>query len=241
MAIIKQRLLSLSILLIGLGICLPIYKNIYRAHAQSPGDHLKPGFELPPEVIVEPEPELKTSAYGSYENQLELKAEQPPRNLADNAEVIFVSGYEPQKESDTGNRIKVKLDRPGKNVLLVLSNYESIIWEVEATPSTNITGIVQGSNGLSAVITTIPTQGFLADLPYVTNLKNITFVETMKQLNQWLGIEKIDAFAGQYRLPNIITISELDPPSLSLTLAGLSDSKTCQKLGIYPLRSQLHT
>ena len=223
MARIKQRLLSLSILLIGLGLCLPLYKKMYRAYTQSNNDHIKPGFELPqsPKIIVETEvKKLKTIKYGSFENQLELKQEQPPQELANNAEVIFVSGYESKDDSASDNRIKVNIDRPGKNVLLVLSSYESIVWEVQASPDTNITGVVQGSYDPSAVITTSPTKGFVADLSYTYNLENINFVEVLKQLNKWLGIEQIDAFRGHYALPSTIAISELDTPHPSLTLAG---------------------
>lgn len=224
MARIKQRLLFLSILLAGLGLYSPIYQKIYQAYIGFSDDHIKPGFELPPEVIVELEPKLNTSVYGSYENQLKLKTEQPPQKLADRAEVIFVSGYEPDRNPDSGNRIKVKIDRPDKNVLLVLSNYESVIWEIEATPNTHITGILQGSYEPSAVVTTSPTQGFLVDISYADN-SDINFVKALKQLNKWLAIEKVDTFIGQYSIPASITISELDPPHPSLTLKGYSTQK----------------
>ena len=50
MAQIKQRLLSLSILLIGLGLYFPIYKQVYKLYTQCDREHIKAEFKLPTEA-----------------------------------------------------------------------------------------------------------------------------------------------------------------------------------------------
>ena len=105
MSIIKQRLIALSILLTALGLCLPFYKQAYKRYVRCDRQHIKARLEIPPEIDHAPIPE-----------QPEPEIQLPPE-LANNAEVILISGYESQKsDSDT---VKVNINRPGKNVLLV--------------------------------------------------------------------------------------------------------------------------
>lgn len=196
MARIKQRLLYLSILLTGLSLCFPLYKKIYQAYTQSSQEHFKAKFEIP----VEPE-------------------SQPPQELADNAEVIFVSGYEPNKELNSG-KVKVNINRPNQNVLLVLNSYEAVNWEVKASSATNITGVLVGSYHPSTVTNIDSNKVFPVELSYAYELENKNFVEALKQLKQWFGIDRVSAFRGQYSLPGEITISQLDSPDPAFTLAG---------------------
>ena len=205
MARIKQRLLYLSILLTGLGLCLPLYKKIYQAYTQSSQEHFKAGFEIP----AEPENDSQTIEPES----------QPPQELANNAEVIFISGYEPNKELNSG-KVKVNIDRPDQNVLLVLSSYDAVNWEVEATSATNITGVLVGSYHPSTVANIDSNKVFPVELSNSYELENRNFVEALKQLKRWFGIDRVNAFRGQYSLPSEIKISQLDSPNPAFTLAG---------------------
>lgn len=204
---IQQRLLASSILLAGFGMFFPLYKQLHKLYTQSSQEHLKTGFEIPAEVKDD-----------SLNKQIEPK-KQPPQELANNAEVIMVSGYEPDRDSSL-SKVKVNVDRPGKNVLLVLSSYDQVNWEVEASPTTNITGVVISSYHPSTVTNIDSTKVFPVELPYSYEIENKNFVEALKQLNCWFGIDKVDALGGDYSLPNEIEISQLDSITPAHTLAG---------------------
>lgn len=144
----------------------------------------------------------------------------PPRDLASGAEVILVSGYEAGDRAASGTRVKVRLNRPGKKVLLVLTSYEGVAWSVDATPGTTISGILVSGYHRSVVATTAKTQAYAVKLPYAYELENENFAQLIGQLKTRLGVEKVDAFRGKYSLPSVVEISELDPLSPALTLAG---------------------
>ena len=127
-----------------------------------------------------------------------LSDQEPPRELASGAEIILVSGYEASDKVAFGTRVKVKLDRAGKQVLLVLTSYENIAWEVEASPGTIVKAILVSAYYRSTLRTRIQTAAFAVKLPYAYELENRDFAALLAQLNKWFGAEKVDAFRGKY-------------------------------------------
>jgi uncharacterized protein len=154
------------------------------------------------------------------ENSLPLSTLQPPRELATNSEVILISGYEPANKKTAGTTVKVEVDRPGSRVLLILTSYEKVNWQVSASPSTTISGILIWGYETPTVTTSIPTQGFLLKLPYAYQTENVNFKQLLTTLNSLFGIEKLDAFRGSYAIPNLVRISSLDPFRPELTANG---------------------
>jgi len=153
-------------------------------------------------------------------NLLPLSSSQPPRELATNSEVILISGYEPANKNTAGTKVKVEVDRPGCRVLLILTSYEKVNWQVSASPSTTISGILTWAYETPSVTTTIPTQGFLVKLPYPYQTESVRFKQLLTTLNNLFGIEKVDAFRGSYVIPNLVKISSLDPFRPELTANG---------------------
>ena len=201
---IKQSLLPISILIAALGLFVPTTK------AQSVRKSSEIEFGEP----------IDAKPVEYYENQLELSNYQPPSELAEDAEIIFVSGYQPDDSVESGNQVKVNVDRPGRNVLLILSSYEPIVWQVGASRTTNIKGVLVGSYYRSKLITTTTKTAFSVQLPHAYTTKNKNFVNVIDRLNQWFDISKIDAFYGKSSLPSEITISHLDKIEPGLTLEG---------------------
>ena len=217
MSIVKQRLIALSILLTGLGLCLPLYRQAYKLYVQCNREHIKAGFEIPAKVVED------NSTLEQPESQTRL-----PSKLADNAEVILISGYESEKsDSDT---VKVNINRPGKNVLLVLTSYEKVNWELETSSDTNITGVLVSSYHPSQVTNIDASKVFSVELPYSYELENRNFVDIVKQLNRWFGIEGVNAFRGHYSLPTKIEVSQPDPIVPTLTLAGYPIQQTAKNI-----------
>ncbi|MGL5943759.1 MAG: hypothetical protein ACRC2S_26015 [Waterburya sp.] len=209
---INQSLLLISVLIATLGLFLPTTK------AQSVRRFSEIEFGEP----------IKAKPVEYYKNQLELSNSQPPQELAEDAEIILVSGYQADDDIELGNEVKVNIDRPGKKVLLVLSSYEPIIWQVDASKTTNIKGILVSSYHRSKLITTTTTKAFSVQIPYVYTTENRNFVEVIEKLNQWFDINKVDVFHGKYSLPSEIKISQLDKIEPSLTLKGFPVEKPSQ-------------
>ena len=208
---IQQRLLALFILFTGLGLYFPIYQQIYRKSHKlliGPCQKYSGTQSQPPNVIL------------GDDSLPEKTKSPPPRSLALRAEVIFVSGYEPDRNLNS-DKVQVKIDRPDRKVLLVLTSYEGVNWEVSASADTQITGILYSSYHPSTVTTNLDsTELFPVGLPYSYEKENKNFVTALQQLNHWFDIERVDGFRGHYTLPNEIAISQLDALDPSLTLAG---------------------
>lgn len=146
------------------------------------------------------------------ENTLPLSTSQPPRELANNAEVILISGQEAANQDKTGTIVNVDINRPGSKVLLILMSIKRINWKVNASPSTKITGIVVSEHeNASTVTTTASTKRYLVKLPFAYARGNTLFKKLLTTLHYWLDINKLDVFRGSYAIPNVISISTLDP------------------------------
>ncbi|HEX3006735.1 MAG TPA: hypothetical protein VHO90_03870 [Bacteroidales bacterium] len=168
---------------------------------------------------------LKAQEYCQVVNESNIKIEQglltlhglePPSDLADDAEIILVSGYEPSNPDS----VKVVLDRPGKKILLILNSVEPITWHVEAKPTTKIAGILISPYKKSTVYTNTPTKAYASGLGIVLKLSDPGFTSLLTMLNGWFGVNKVDVFKGAYSLPPMISISEPDPSNFLLTLSG---------------------
>lgn len=168
---------------------------------------------------------VKAGSQQTLKNALSLSTTQPSKDLAADAEVILVSGYEPSNRAVSGTEAKVVIDRPGSNVLLVLTSYEKMVWQVEATPDTKIKGILASGYKQPVVITTLSTKGYLVSLPYSCTADSGGFQVLLNKLNSWFGIKKVDAFHGSYSVPSCVTISQLDKPHAELTVVGPSPKK----------------
>lgn len=174
----------------------------------------------PAAPISNPAPAIRADAFVPTGSELQLSKSRPPANLAENAEVIVISGYEAANQASQGTRVNVSIDRPGKAVLLVLSSYEKIAWQVDASADTQVKGILVSGYERPSVHSSFATQAFLSQLPYSYEKDSGNFVALLKGLHDLFGIQQVDAFRGEYALPNAITVSEPDQPQQDLTLAG---------------------
>lgn len=145
-----------------------------------------------------------------------LREGPPPRELASAAEVYLISGYEAQSP-----RTVIRIDRPGKRVVLVLSSYDKIFWHVESTPATVVAGILVADQRQASAVKAPPgTPAFRVALPYAYEVDNIQFRSVLNTLDQWLGVQALSGVRGAYSLPGTIDIRQPDEPRQALTLRG---------------------
>jgi len=184
----------------------------------APRDLPAPGFGSPVAPRDPTTPRFGSPVAPLNEREQPLLREAPPRSLATDAELVVVSGYE-----GSPGVTRVRLNRPGKRVLLVLSSYDKILWRVEPGPRTTISGVVLASHGdESRVVADIPMPVHLVKLPYAYDTDNIKFRSLLGQLNRWFGVEKIDAVRGEYKLPPVVEIVAPTPGRPELTLQGVA-------------------
>ncbi len=145
---------------------------------------------------------------------LSTYAGEPEASLGTDAEVVLVSGYEPEGDSAT-----INVDRPGSNVILVLSSYESILWKVHVTPTTKINAILVGGYKTQQVSSNIKVPLFTVKIPYAYEEDNINFKKILIEINRLLAINHVDYFNGNYRVPqsaSVQTINKSNRNKLSL-------------------------
>ncbi|CAH0219717.1 hypothetical protein SRABI70_02202 [Pseudomonas sp. Bi70] len=177
--------------------------------------------DIKPEVpIANPAPAIAAAPMQVRPKSELPSTSKPPANLAEDAEIIVVSGYEADNQASNGTVVQVLIDRPGKSVLLVLTSYDKIAWHVNASDGTRIKGIVISANELPRIYTEVAAPIFQSKLPYSYEKNSGNFAGILKGLHKLFGIEQVDVFRGKYALPNSITIDKLDPPQSDLTLQG---------------------
>lgn len=173
------------------------------------------------QVVVEfGEPVPATPLEQLNASQIPLIENTLPDNITKDTEVILVSGYEPSGKIGVGSIVKVIVDRPRSNVLLVLTSYDTVTWQVEATQHTRISAILVGGYKKSQLVSKLNTNAYRVSLPYSYKKNNKNFVAALSKLYQWFGIDKVDVFRGSYKLPAEVRITNLDPISDELTLQG---------------------
>lgn len=92
---------------------------------------------------------------------LALSSEAPPRNWPAVRSVV-VSGYGLANVEQDGAVVRLRVDRPGARVPLVLSSYEHVYWQILTTQGTQPAGVIASGYHAPAVSPDVATQGFLA-------------------------------------------------------------------------------
>ncbi|MDA8126698.1 MAG: hypothetical protein M0009_16115 [Deltaproteobacteria bacterium] len=142
---------------------------------------------------------------------LPLFTSQPPQELAADAEIVLISGHTGANKNETGTVVNIEVNRPGSRVLLILENVNQIHWNVTASPSTAIAGIVASGLETPTVTTSALTQGYRVRLPSAYDKNHTGYKQLLTTLHYWFGINKLDVFRGMTELPNVISVTTLSP------------------------------
>lgn len=165
--------------------------------------------------------------------QLPLSADTPPQDLARGAEVVVVSGYEPTKV-----RTELFVDRPGKEVVLVLTSHSEILWDITSSPKTVVRAVLVSSlTGTGGAKLSSKARGYQVSLPYASRLDSLGFRNLVQQLNQWFGIDKVDVAHVQYMLFSDVQIKPGVSTRQELQLAGVQPVKPHKVFGFDLLAS----
>jgi hypothetical protein len=181
----------------------------------------RPGSASPDGSRSIEEPVLGAPITPRNEPQLAISPPPPSPQLAAGAELVVVSGHEP-----TLGVARVRLNRPGRRVLLVLSSHEKILWRVEATAGTTVVGVLLASvMNDSGVIADKQLPVHRVQFPFAPEPNHINFRKMLQQLNALFGVTKIDIFKGSYQVPALLEIGALNPAHADLTLQGVAATR----------------
>lgn len=150
--------------------------------------------------------------------------EQVPANLAEGAEVLVISGYDSASEGG-GIVSQVDIDRPGKAVVVVLTSYERIAWQVRPTADTRLKGIIVAAHEKPKVAVDGDVPVYQSKLTYAAETESSNFVTLLRQLKDKHGITRIDAFRGNHDIPAQISITQINPDDPRLSAAGEAPDK----------------
>ncbi len=135
---------------------------------------------------------------------------------------IVISGYQASSKPTSGAQVKVFIDRPNSKVILILSSYEMINWQVKSSPSTKIVAILasdeRNPRGTQKVSTTLKIQGYFLYLPHPYEVDSSSYINLLEKIKTYFGANKIDTLRMSYYIPSPIKITSTDLPKKELTI-----------------------
>lgn len=140
-------------------------------------------------------------------------------------EVHIVGIYEGFTRSDGqihGPRASLTVDRPGQEVVLVLTNFDPVRWMVEVTPGTRLSAVYLGGQHAARseiLINGLAFPGFIRvlDIPMTYEAKGPKFRDLIKGIEGWTGQANLSSYYGHYTAPaEGIFVSRVDTGNTAL-------------------------
>ena len=140
--------------------------------------------------------------------------------------VSIYEGYEKSKGKIHGPRANVHVDRPGKEVTLVLTSYDGATWQITTTTGTKIREVILGGYEEQAVkgvsestkVTKVWRGQSDKPLSYSHRSEGAKFRQLVKQVHALTGTE-LSSFYGTYRsvpdVPLVVDAVQENPTLLS--------------------------
>ena len=130
--------------------------------------------------------------------------------LAEGARLVVVSGY---TAGHPGAPARVVLDQRGARVLLVLISYETVAWQIDVHPGTELAALVVSAYREVAVAGYGGAPVYRLALPCASMPGSVTYRDLMQILQARLGRSRPNVFRGYVRLPEQVAIASVEPVS----------------------------
>lgn len=124
--------------------------------------------------------------------------------LADGAQLALIAGY---TGGQPGDPVRVMLDQRGLRVLLVLASYETVAWQLDIRPGTELVGVVVSAYRAVAVAGHGEAPVYRMSLPCAPAPGSAAYQDLMHILQARLGRSQPDVFRGYLRLPEQVAIA----------------------------------
>lgn len=147
------------------------------------------------------------------------------------SEVVVLSESNLSRANKT---IKINVDKPGKNIILVLLSKQKVIWDVSLGDDTNI-NLVVFNNQESKVVSKSKFYKKYEELVYLENLENLDFLHFAKYLKNSYSQNRVSYF---YKQINDETIIVNENKSENKIVAKLAQSNKVQSEVDFELLSE---
>ncbi len=143
-------------------------------------------------------------------------------NIDKNSEIIVLSSSEKKIKNSEDETLKVKVNRAGKNVILILLSSSDVTWEVLPSDNTNIDLIVF-NNPSSNVVSKTKIYKKYEDLEYIENVDKVEFLHLISFIKEQFKQKKISYFYKQINNESILV--DITQFNDKLSLEYLSSNK----------------
>jgi hypothetical protein len=124
--------------------------------------------------------------------------------LAEGAQLVLLSGY---TAGQPAGPVRVVLDQRGARVLLVLASYETVAWQLDVRPGTQLVAVVVSAYRAVALAGHGDAPAYRLALPCAPTSGSAAFQDLMQVLQTKLGRSRPDVFRGYVRLPEQVAIA----------------------------------
>ena len=125
-------------------------------------------------------------------------------SLAEGAQLLLLSGY---TASQPAGPVRVVLDQRGARVVLVLASYETVAWQLDVRPGTELGAVVVSAYRAVAVTGHGAAPAYRLALPCAPLRDGDAYRDLMHILQARLGRSQPDIFRGYVRLPEQVAIA----------------------------------
>ncbi len=124
--------------------------------------------------------------------------------LAEGAELVVLSGY---TAGEPGAPVRVVLDQRGARLLLVLASYETVAWQLDVRPGTELAAVVVSAYRAVAVAGHGAAPAYRLALPCAPSIGSAAYEDLAHILQARLGRSQPDVFRGCIKLPQQVAIA----------------------------------
>lgn len=125
-------------------------------------------------------------------------------SLMEGAQLVVLSGY---TASEPAGPVRVVLDERGARVVLVLASYETVAWQLDVRPGTELAAVVISAYREVAVTGHDVAPVYRLALPCAPMPGSAAYCDLMQILQAKLGRSQPDTFRGYVRLPEQVAIA----------------------------------
>lgn len=124
--------------------------------------------------------------------------------LAEGAQLVVLSGY---TAGQPAGPVRVVLDQRGARVVLVLASYETVAWQLDVRPGTELVAVVVSAYREVAVTGHGAAPAYRLALPCAPGAGSAAYQDLTHVLQARLGRSQPDTFRGYVRLPEQVAIA----------------------------------
>jgi len=128
-------------------------------------------------------------------------------SLAEGAQLVVLSGY---TAGQPAGRVRIVLDQRGARIVLVLASYETVAWQIDVRPGTELVAVVVSAYREVAVAGHAAAPVYRLALPCAPAAGSPAYQDLMHVLQARLGRGEPDTFRGYVRLPEQVAIASCE-------------------------------